>query len=74
MAERIEVKLRRQQLCDVIDALYLAEAAAREDMEILNSMDLKDTQTVQELAEAQTRYHKLAYWLQCVLEEAGDEI
>lgn len=43
-----------------IDALYLSEAAAREDMEILNSMDLKDTQTVQELAEAQTRYHKMA--------------
>lgn len=70
MEERITLKLRAQQLADIIDALVLAEEALREDAETISSMERVDTQTVAELEEQKYRYRKLYLWMQHVMEEA----
>lgn len=69
MDERIELRLRPNQLDDIVDALMLASTCEQEDAECLNSMERVNAQCVADTVARQDNYAKLAAWLQHVQEE-----
>ena len=69
MDDRIEIRLRPDQLDSLIDALMLASACEQEDAECLNSMEHVNAQCVADTVARQDNYAKLAAWLQHVQEE-----
>lgn len=71
---KITVKLRPQQLDDIIQALVDAAECRREDAALLHQMERVDLEAVYALVEEHDRYLQLVYWLQHVKEEGLDEI
>lgn len=69
MDDRIEIRLRPDQLDSLIDALMLASNCEQEDAECLNSMERVNAQCVADTVVRQDNYAKLAAWLQHVQEE-----
>lgn len=69
MDDRIEIRLRPDQLDSLIDALMLASNCEQEDAECLNSMERVNAQCVADTIARQDNYAKLAAWLQHVQEE-----
>lgn len=69
MDDRIEIRLRPDQLDSLIDALMLASTCEQEDAECLNSMERVNAQCVADTVARQDNYAKLAVWLQHVQEE-----
>lgn len=69
MDDRIEIRLRPDQLDSLIDALMLASTCEQEDAECLNSMGRVNAQCVADTVARQDNYAKLAAWLQHVQEE-----
>lgn len=69
MDDRIEIRLRPDQLDSLIDALMLASTCEQEDAECLNSMERVNAQCVADTVARQENYAKLAAWLQHVQEE-----
>lgn len=69
MDDRIEIRLRPDQLDGLIDALGLASECEQEDAECLNSMERVDTQRVADTVARQDKYAKLAAWMRHVQEE-----
>lgn len=69
MDDRIEIRLRPDQLDSLIDALMLASTCEQEDAECLNSMERVNAQCVADTVARQDSYEKLAAWLQHVQEE-----
>lgn len=69
MDDRIEIRLRPDQLDSLIDALMLAANCEQEDAECLNSMERVNAQCVADTVARQDNYAKLAAWLQHVQEE-----
>lgn len=67
--KRIKLSLRREQMEDVLDALIDAAATAKEDVEILATMERADQEIIRELEEKRQRLVKLYMWLQKVVEE-----
>lgn len=70
MDERIELRLRPEQLADIIDAVLAFADDCANDREILQSMPRVDRDTVEDLLQRETALQKLAAWLQHVQEEA----
>jgi hypothetical protein len=70
MDDRIEIRLRPDQLDSLIDALMLASTCEQEDAECLSSMERVNAQCVADTVARQDNYAKLAAWLQHVQEEA----
>lgn len=70
MDDRIEIRLRPDQLDSLIDALMLASNCEQEDAECLSSMERVNAQCVADTVARQDNYAKLAAWLQHVQEEA----
>lgn len=66
--KRIKLSLRREQMEDVLDALIDA-AAAKEDVEILATMERADQEIIRELEEKRQRLVGLYMWFQKVVEE-----
>ena len=69
MDDRIEIRLRPDQLDSLIDALMLAANCEQGDAECLNSMERVNAQCVADTVARQDNYAKLAAWLQHVQEE-----
>lgn len=69
MDDRIEIRLRPDQLDSLIDALMLASNCEQEDAECLSSMERVNAQCVADTVARQDNYAKLAAWLQHVQEE-----
>lgn len=69
MDDRIEIRLRPDQLDSLIDALMLAANCEQEDAECLNSMERVNAQCVADTVARQDNYAKLAAWLQHVQKE-----
>lgn len=69
MDDRIEIRLRPDQLDSLIDALMLASNCEQEDAECLNSIERVNAQCVADTVARQDNYAKLAAWLQHVQEE-----
>lgn len=69
MDDRIEIRLRPDQLDSLIDALMLASTCEQEDAECLSSMGRVNAQCVADTVARQDNYAKLAAWLQHVQEE-----
>ena len=69
MDDRIEIRIRPDQLDSLIDALMLASSCEQEDAECLNSMERVNAQCVADTVARQDNYAKLAAWLQHVQEE-----
>lgn len=69
MDDRIEIRLRPDQLDSLIDALMLASNCEQEDAECLSSMECVNAQCVADTVARQDNYAKLAAWLQHVQEE-----
>lgn len=69
MDDRIEIRLRPDQLDSLIDALMLASNCEKEDAECLSSMERVNAQCVADTVARQDNYAKLAAWLQHVQEE-----
>lgn len=69
MDDRIEIRLRPDQLDSLIDALILASTCEQEDAECLNSMERVNAQCVADTVARQDNYARLAAWLQHVQEE-----
>lgn len=69
MDDRIEIRLRPDQLDDIIDALRAYANDCEEDRAILQSMERVDQDTVNDLVLRETKLNKLAAWLQHVQEE-----
>lgn len=69
MDDRIEIRLRPDQLDSLIDALMLASTCEQEDAECLNSMERVNAQCVADTVARQDKYAKLAAWMQHVQEE-----
>lgn len=69
MDDRIEIRLRPDQLDSLIDALMLASSCEQEDAECLNSIERVNAQCVADTVARQDNYAKLAAWLQHVQEE-----
>lgn len=69
MDDRIEIRLRPDQLDSLIDALMLASTCEQEDAECLNSIERVNAQCVADTVARQDNYEKLAAWLQHVQEE-----
>lgn len=67
--KRIKLSLRREQMEDVLGALIDASAAAKEDVEILATMERADQEIIRELEEKRQRLVKLYMWLQKGVEE-----
>ena len=70
MDDRIEIRLRPDQLDSLIDALMLASTCEQEDAECLNSMERVNAQCVADTIARQDKYAKLAAWMQHVQEES----
>lgn len=71
MDERIELRMRPEQLDDIVDALLAYADDCANDAELLSSMERVDRQTVEDLIRHQTQLQKLAAWLQHVQEETA---
>lgn len=69
MDDRIEIRIRPDQLDSLIDALMLASTCEQEDAECLSSMERVNAQCVADTVARQDNYAKLAAWLQHVQEE-----
>lgn len=69
MDDRIEIRLRPDQLDSLIDALMLASNCEQEDAECLNSMERVNAQCVADTVARKDNYAKLAAWLKHVQEE-----
>lgn len=69
MDDRIEIRLRPDQLDSLIDALMLASSCEQEDAECLSSMERVNAQCVADTVARQDNYAQLAAWLQHVQEE-----
>ena len=69
MDDRIEIRLRPDQLDSLIDALMLASTCEQEDAECLNSMERVNAQCVADTVARQDNDARLAAWLQHVQEE-----
>ena len=69
MDDRIEIRLRQDQLDDIVDALLAYADDCANDREILQSMERVDQDTVNDLVLHETKLNKLAAWLQHVQEE-----
>ena len=69
MDDRIEIRLRPDQLDDIVDALLAYADDGANDREILQSMERVDQDTVNDLVLRETKLNKLAAWLQHVQEE-----
>ena len=69
MDDRIEIRLRPDQLDSLIDALMLASNCEQEDAECLSGMERVNAQCVADTVARQDNYAKLAAWLQHVQEE-----
>ena len=67
--DKIEIRLRPDQLDDIIDALLAYADDCAEDRAILQSMERVDQDTVNDLVLRETQINKLAAWLQHVQEE-----
>ena len=67
--DKIELRLRPDQLDDIIDALLAYADDCAEDRAILQSMERVDQDTVNDLVLRETQLGKLAAWLQHVQEE-----
>lgn len=71
MKERkITVDFRPDQLADVIEAVNAYADDLKNDRALLYEMPRIDHETTDALLEQETRLQKLAYWLQCVQDEA----
>lgn len=71
MKERkITVDFRPDQLADVIEAVSAYADDLKNDRALLYEMPRIDHETTDALLEQETRLQKLAYWLQCVQDEA----
>ena len=67
---KITVKLRPDQLADIIDAVLAFADDCANDREILQSMPRVDRDTVEDLLQRESALQTLAAWLQHVQEEA----
>lgn len=71
MTERkIPVSFRPDQLADVIEAVNAYADDLKNDRALLCEMPRVDHETTDALLAQETRLQKLAYWLQCVQDEA----
>ena len=70
MDERIELRMRPEQLADIIDAVLAFADDCANDREILQSMPRVDRDTVEDLLQRETALQTLATWLQHVQEES----
>ena len=69
MDDRIEIRLRPDQLDDIVDALIAYADDCANDRELLQSMPRVNRDTIDELTLRETKLLKLAAWLQHVQEE-----
>lgn len=69
MDDRIELRLRPDQLDDIVDALIAYEDDCANDRELLQSMPRVNRDTIDDLTLRETKLLKLAAWLQHVQEE-----
>ena len=69
MDDRIELRLRPDQLDDIIDALIAYADDCANDRELLQSMPRVNRDTIDDLTLRETKLLKLAAWLQHVQEE-----
>jgi len=67
---KITVDFRPDQLADVIEAVSAYADDLKNDRALLYEMPRIDHETTDALLEQETRLQKLAYWLQCVQDEA----
>lgn len=70
MDERIELRMRPDQLADIIDAVLAFADDCANDREILQSMPRVDRDTVEDLLQRESALQTLAAWLQHVQEES----
>lgn len=68
--KRITIKFRPDQLADVIEAVNAYADDLKNDRALLCEMPKIDHETTDALLAQETRLQKLAYWLQCVQDEA----
>ena len=68
--KRITIKFRPDQLADVIEAVNAYADDLKNDRALLYEMPRVDHETTDALLAQETRLQKLAYWLQCVQDEA----
>lgn len=68
--QKIPVSFRPDQLADVIEAVNAYADDLKNDRALLYEMPRVDHKTTDELLKQETRLQKLAYWLQCVQDEA----
>ena len=68
--KRIPINFRPDQLADVIEAVNAYADDLKNDRALLYEMPRIDHETTDTLLEQETRLQKLAYWLQCVQDEA----
>lgn len=68
--KRITIKFRPDQLADVIEAVNAYADDLKNDRALLYEMPRIDHETTDALLAQETRLQKLAYWLQCVQDEA----
>ena len=69
MDDRIEIRLRPDQLDDIVDALIAYADDCANDRELLQSMPRVNRDTIDDLTLRETKLLKLAAWLQHVQEE-----
>ncbi len=69
MDDRIELRLRPDQLDDIVDALIAYADDCANDRELLQSMPRVNRDTIDDLTLRETKLLKLAAWLQHVQEE-----
>ena len=70
MDDRIEIRLRPDQLDDIVDALIAYADDCANDRELLQSMPRVNRDTIDDLTLRETKLLKLAAWLQHVQEES----
>ena len=68
--KKIPVDFRPDQLADVIEAVNAYADDLKNDRALLCEMPKIDHETTDALLAQETRLQKLAYWLQCVQDEA----
>ena len=67
---KITVDFRPDQLADVIEAVNAYADDLKNDRALLYEMPRVDHETTDALLAQETRLQKLAYWIQCVQDEA----
>ena len=67
---KITVDFRHDQMADVIEEVNAYADDLKNDRALLYEMPRVDHETTDALLAQETRLQKLAYWLQCVQDEA----